>query len=203
VTAADAGGLHPAVGGEVGRAEGETLHPRAGRADLLDVGHAACGLEDGVDQDRPLQAGLGLELGQQPVDVVDVLGALDLRHHDDVERVADRGHQGGQVVERPGTVEGVDPGPQLAAPVRPAEALGLLPDADQALAGGDLVVGLDGVLEVAEQDVDGADHPGHLAGHLGVARVEEVDGAAGSGRDLADRQGRTHGERAEEVLGAA
>ena len=34
------------------------------------------------------QAGLGLELGEQAVDVVDVLGALDLGDHDHVERLA-------------------------------------------------------------------------------------------------------------------
>ena len=79
VAAADAGGLHPAVGGEVGRAEREALHARGGAADLLDVRHAAGGLEDRVHQDRPVEPGLGLELGEQPVDVVDVLGALHLR----------------------------------------------------------------------------------------------------------------------------
>ena len=116
MAAADAGGLHPAVGGEVGRAEGEALHARAGAADLLDVGHAAGGLEDRVDQDRPVEPGLGLELGEQPVDVVDVLGALHLRHHDHVELVADLGDQGGEVVEHPRAVEGVDPGPELGRP---------------------------------------------------------------------------------------
>ncbi len=34
-------------------------------------------------------AGSGLELGEQPVDVVDVLGALHLGDHDDVEPVTD------------------------------------------------------------------------------------------------------------------
>ena len=76
MAAADAGGLHPPVGGEVGRAEREALHAGRRRADLLDVGHAARGLEDRVHEDRPVEAGLGLELGEQPVDVVDVLGAL-------------------------------------------------------------------------------------------------------------------------------
>ena len=116
VAAADAGRLHPAVGGEVGRAERDALHARAGAADLLDVGHAAGGLEDRVDQDRPGDAGLGLELGEQPVDVVDVLGALHLRDHDHVELLADLGHQRGEVVEHPRAVEVVDPGPQLGRP---------------------------------------------------------------------------------------
>ena len=90
VAAADARRLHPAGGGEVGRAEGQSLHPGGCRADLLDVRDAARGLEDRVDEDRPGQTGLGLQLGEQPVDVVDVLGALDLGDHDDVELRADR-----------------------------------------------------------------------------------------------------------------
>ena len=196
MAAADAGGLHPAVGGEVGRAEGQALHARAGRADLLDVGHAARGLEDRVDQDRPVEAGLGLELGEQPVDVVDVLGALHLRHHDHVELVADLGHERGEVVEHPRAVERVDPGPELRRP-----EVGGLADVDQALAGLLLVLRLDRVLEVAEQHVDGADHAGHLGGHLLVAGVEEVDRAARPGRDVAQRRGSPDGERGEEVLG--
>ena len=70
--------------------------------DLLDVGHSPGGLENGVDQQRLGQSGAGLELGQQPIDVVDVLGALDLRDHDHVETVADLADQRGQVVEHPG-----------------------------------------------------------------------------------------------------
>ena len=40
-----------------------------------------------------VEAGLGLELGEQAVDVVDVLGPLDLRDHDHVELVADLGDE--------------------------------------------------------------------------------------------------------------
>ena len=79
MAAADAGRLHPPVGGEVGRAERQALHARRRGADRLDVGHAAGGLEDCVDEDRPVEPGLGLELGEQPIDVVDVLRPLDLR----------------------------------------------------------------------------------------------------------------------------
>src|SRR5690606_37412588 len=111
VRATDASGLHPTVRGEVSRAEGEALHARRRTADLLDVGDTASGLQDRVDQDRLGDAGLGLELGKDAVDVVDVLGALHLRHHDDVELVADGRDQGGQVIEDPGAVERVDPGP--------------------------------------------------------------------------------------------
>ena len=113
MAAADARRLHPPVGGEVGRAERQPLHARRRAADLLDVGHAAGGLEDGVHEDRPVEAGLRLELGEQPVDVVDVLGSLDLGDHDHVERVAGFEHGGGQVVEPPRRVEAVDPRPEL------------------------------------------------------------------------------------------
>jgi hypothetical protein len=78
-------------------------------------------------------AGLGLELGEQAVDVVDVLGALDLRDHDDVELVADLGDEGREVVEHPRRVEAVDPRPELgvaevgalATFTRPARAFSL------------------------------------------------------------------------------
>ncbi len=203
VPAADPRGLHPPVGGQVGRAEGEALHARARAADLLDVGDAAGGLEDRVHQQRPVEPGLRLELGEQPVDVPDVLGALDLRHHDHVEPVADLGDEGGQVVEDPGAVEGVDAGPQLGGAAASPETVCRLGDLDQPRAGGLLAVGLDGVLEVAEQHVDGADELGHLGRHLLVARVEEVDRPARPGRDLAQRLGGADGERTEEVLGGS
>ena len=59
------------------------------------------GLEDRVDEDRLLEAGLGLELREQAVDVVDVPRALDLRDHDHVELVADLGDERREVVEHP------------------------------------------------------------------------------------------------------
>ena len=107
--------------------------------------------------------------------------------------------QRGQVVEPPGRVERVDPGPQLG---RRTE-VGVPSDLHQTLARGELVVGLDRVLEVAEQYVDLADHVGDLGRHLLVARVEEVDRPAGTGRDLAERGRGSDRERGEEVLGAA
>ena len=116
MAAADARRLHPAARGQVGRAERDALHARARAGDLLDVGHAAGRLEDRVHQQRLRQAGARLELGQQPVDVVDVLRALDLRHHDHVELVADLGDERDQVVEHPRRVQAVDPGPQLRLP---------------------------------------------------------------------------------------
>ena len=66
VPSPDAGGLHAPVGGQVGGAEGQALHAGAGEADLLDVGDATGGLEDGVDHEGLGEPGLDLELGEQP-----------------------------------------------------------------------------------------------------------------------------------------
>ena len=198
VAAADARGLHPPRSGQVGRAEAHALHPRAGGRDLLEVDDAEAGLEDRVDQDRAVEAGLGLELGQQPVDVVDVPGALDLGDHHDVELVADLGDQRGQVVEHPGRLEAVDPRPQLGL----AE-LHLPADADQAVARGLLAVDRHRVLEVAEQDVHGRRDVGHLRDHLLVGEVEEMDHPRGLERDLEQRRGGADRERLSEVTGVS
>ena len=114
VASADPCRLHPAVGGEVGGTEAETLDPRRRGADRLDVGDAASRLEDGVEEDRPADSGLRFELGDEAVGVVDVLGTLDLGDHDHVEAVTDLGDGGGEVVEHPRRVESVDAGPELA-----------------------------------------------------------------------------------------
>ena len=101
-----------------------------------------------MDHQRSVEARLGLELGKQPVDVVDVPRPLDLRDHDHLELVADLGDELGEVVEHPGAVEAVDPRPELGV----AE-VGLLADPDQPFPRRDLAVDGDRVLEVPEQDV--------------------------------------------------
>ena len=101
-----------------------------------------------MDEDRPVEPRLRLELGEQAVDVVDVPGALDLRDHDHLELVADLGDEREEVVEHPRALERVDPGPQ-----RGVAEVGLLRDLDEAVARGLLAVDRDRVLEVAEQDV--------------------------------------------------
>ena len=129
---------------------------------------------------------------------MDVLGPLDLRDHDHVEGVADLGHRLGDVVEEPGRVERVEPGPELGG----AE-VDALADRDQAGPGLLLVGGRDAVLQVAQDDVDPGGDVGHLGHHLVDRRWEEVDHPAGSDRDLPNRFGGTDGQRSEEVLGAA
>jgi hypothetical protein len=84
VAAADPRRLHAPRGGEVGRTKAHALHPRAGVCDLLDVDNALRRLQESVDQDRPLDLGLRLELGKEAVDIVDVPWALDFRDHDHV-----------------------------------------------------------------------------------------------------------------------
>ena len=198
MAAADPGRLHPPRGGEVGGAEAHPLHARAGGGDLLEVDDALRRLEDRVDQDRPLEPGLRLELGEQAVDVVDVPGALDLGHHHDLELVADLGDQRGQVVEHPGALQRVDPGPERGlAEVR------LLRGLDQARARGLLAVDRDRVLEVAEQDVGLLGDVGRLGDHLLVREVEEVDHPRRLDGDLAQRLGRADRLRLEEVSGVS
>ena len=151
-----------------------------------------------MDEDRPLQAGARLELGQQPVHVVDVPGALDLRDHHDLELVADLADHLREVVEHPRRLERVH-----ARPQRRLAEVHLAPDADQALARGLLAVDRHGVLEVAEQDVGLGGDVGRLGDHLLVREVEEVDHPRRLERDLGERFGRPDGEGLEEVTGIA
>src|SRR5690606_28705103 len=135
------------------------------------------------------QTGLGLELGEQAVDVVDVLGTFDLRDHDHVERRTGVEHGRGQVVETPRRVEAVDPRPELG--VAEVDGAGGL---DEPGPGGLLVGGRYAVLEVGEQHVDGGREVGQLAAHLLVVGREEVDDPARPHGDLAHRGRSPDGE---------
>ena len=198
VPAADAGGLHAPGGGQIGGPEAHALHARARAGDLLEIGHPLSRLEHGVHEDRPLQAGLGLELGEQAIDVVDVPRALDLGDHHDLELVADVRHQFGDVVEHPWRGELVDAGPKSGF----AE-VHLAPDADQARARGLLFVHRHRVLEIAQQDVDLGRELGSLGDHFLVGEVHEVDHPRGLERDLARGLRRVDGQGLVEVAGAA
>ena len=151
-----------------------------------------------MHEERFGEPGLGLELGEQPVDVVDVLGPFDLGDHHHVELVADLGHERDQIVEAPRRIEAVDPRPQLC--LAEVDVVGCLHEAGACRL---LVAGRDRVFEVAEQHVDGGRDVGKLGDHLGVLRREEVDHPARPERDVAQRFGRADGERSEEVLRAA
>jgi hypothetical protein len=148
MAAADAGRLHAARGGKVGRPEAHAVHARRGGRDRLDVVHALGGLEDGVDEDRLRHLVPGLELGEELVEIVDVPRAVDLGQHHDVELVADRPHDLDDVVERPGAVQAVDAHPQG----RVAEIVGAR-RFDEARTRRRLGLGRNGVLQVAQQHV--------------------------------------------------
>ena len=149
-----------------------------------------------MNQQRFGEPRLRFQLSEQPIHVVDVLGALDLRDHDHVERLAGFEHGGGEVVEPPWRVEAVHPGPELGL----AEVDGVR-HLDEAGTGGFLLVGRDTIFEVGEQDVDRRCDVGNLRPHLLVGGREEVDHPARRERDLANGLGSTDGERAEEVFG--
>src|SRR5687768_9868044 len=151
-----------------------------------------------MDQDRPFELRLRLELREKAVHVVDVPWSLDLRDHDHVELVPDLGDDLGQVVEHPRRLERVDARPELRL-----AKLHLAADLDQAIARRHLPVHGDRVLEVAEQDVDGRRDVGDLRDHLLVREVEEVDHPRGLEGDLADRLRRLDRKRLEEISGAS
>jgi hypothetical protein len=196
MAAADPGRLHAARGGEVGRPEAHAVHARRGGRDRLDVVDALGGLQDGVDEDRLSHLVPGLELGEKLVEIVDVPRAVDLRQHHHVELVADRRHDFGHVVERPGAVEAVDAHPQG----RVAEVVGAR-RLDEAGPRRPLGVGRYGVLQVAQQHVHVADHVGHLGAHLLHLRRKEMDHALEPDRQLAQGRGRADGERTVEACG--
>src|SRR5262249_61589813 len=89
---------------------------------------------------------------------------------------------------------GVDAGPELGVP-----EVDVLADLDQALAGWDLLVDRDGVLEVAEQDVGLPGHLGDLRAHLLVRGVEEMDHPRRLEGDVVRRIGGSDRQRLEKV----
>ena len=199
VAAADAGGLHATVGGEVGGAERQALHAGRRRADLLDVGDAAGRLEDRVHEDRPVEPGLRLELGEEAVDVVDVLGPLDLRDHDHVELVADLGDRGDRGRRGPTASRASSPGSRTACR---RSRRSCRPRRSPARAASLSLAGTPSSRLARRTSTVGA-RSGSFADHLRVRRREEVDHPRRPERDLADRVGGADGQRAEEVLGGA
>ena len=204
MAAAHAGGLHAPAGGEVGGAQADPLHPRAGGADGLHIVHPFRRLQQGVQQDRPGDPVLRLQQGQQLVHVVDVPGALHLGDDDHVQLLAHGGDDLGDVVQMPGGVEAVDPGPQAHPGGGEVVGPGHL---DEAGPGGGLGLRRDGVLQIADDHVHllqgladlGADlvqvrghemqHPLHPGGQFAIGRggadgqgLEESAGGLGHGR---------------------
>jgi hypothetical protein len=139
---------------------------------------------------------LGLELGQQAVDVVDVPRPFDLGDHDHVKLVADRRDDREQVVEDPGAIEAVDAGPKG----RLAEIV-LLRDIDQPFARRLLVGRRDRIFQVAQEDIDLRDEVRDLGTHLLQLRREEVNHAVRPRGHRGGRLRRAGGERDEEGSG--
>ena len=125
---------------------------------------------------------------------MDVPGALDLGQHDHIELVADGGDDLDDVVERPGRIERIDAGPQSgrAVVVRRAHL-------DEAAPRRFLGVGRNGVLQIAENDVDLTDEIRNLLAQLLQVRRHEMDHAFEPDRQVAQRCGRPDGERLEEL----
>ncbi len=125
---------------------------------------------------------------------MDVPRPLDLGQHHHVELVADGGDDLDDVVERPGRIERVDPRPQPGA----AEVV-RLGHGDEALPRRRLGIDGDGVLEIAEHDVDLADQLRHLLAYLLDMRRHEMDHPLQPDRQVAQRRRRADRERFEEL----
>src|SRR5215470_2511093 len=138
----------------------------------------------------------GFELGQELVEIVDIPRALHLGQHDDVELVADGGNDLDDIIERPGRIERIDPGPKsgYAVVVR-------LTHLDEAAPRRLFGVDRNGVLQIAEHDVDLADKVWNFLAQLFEVRRHEMDHALKPYRQIVQRNGRPDGKRLEELTG--
>ena len=141
---------------------------------------------------------LGLELGKQLVEVVDVPRPLHLGQHDDVELVARGGDDLAYVVQHPRAVEAVDARPQAGR----AEVV-LARHGNETRARGFLLVGGNGVLEVAQDDVDLTGDVLDLGADLLVVRRHEMNHALQLHGERAVGLGSADGEGGVEFLGGA
>ena len=126
------------------------MRPRAGEGDLVDVHHALGHLDLGLDADAAnLEPPVHLDLGQEHVEHIHVVGLVGLGQHDGVQVPARALDDLDHVAVEPLGVDAVDADAgDLAGPVEVLEGL------DDHLPGLDLLVGGDAVLEV-EEDVVG------------------------------------------------
>ena len=168
------------------------MHSGRSGGDRLDIVDPLRGLQNCVNEDRPLEPVARLEQGEILVDEMDVPFAFDLRRHDDVELVADLAHEPGHIVDKPGRIERVDPRPQGGR----AE-IGRLRHCDQAVPGRLLGFDRNRVLEVAEHDVDLAGKLRRFRAHLFVVRRHEMDHSLESQRQFEERARRADRKRIE------
>ena len=141
-----------------------------------------------------LQLMPGFELRQQLVEVVDVPRPVDLGQHDHVKLAAGRRDDLGDVVERPGRIEGVDARPQ---PGR--TEIGRPRHCDETVACRLFGIDRNGVFEIAQHDVDLANEFRHFRAHFLDVRRYEMDHALKPHRQFAQRRWSADGERGIEL----
>ena len=134
------------------------------------------------------------ELREQLVEIVDVPRAIDLRQHDDVELVADRATISVTSSSAQGELSALMRVHSPVAPKSVAFAISMKPRARRLLG-----VGRNGVLEIAEHDVDLPHEFRHLGAHLLDVRRHEMDHALEPHRQFAQRRRRADGERLKEL----
>ncbi len=81
----DASGLHLTVRSQVCRAQADTLHARTGQCDFFYACHPLGRFKNGVEQDRPRETRLCLQLCNILIGEMDVPGTFDLWQHDHVQ----------------------------------------------------------------------------------------------------------------------
>ena len=166
--------------------------------DRFDVVDAFRRLQDGMNEDRLLDAMLGFELCQKLIEIVDVPRPFDLRQHDDVELVADRRDDLGHVVEHPRRVQAIDARPDAgSAEIVVAQHL------DEAFARVLFLIERHGVFEIAENHVDLRREILDLGADLVVVRRNEMDHPLEVDRERAIGLRRADGERGEMFGGRA
>ena len=172
--AADAGGGHAHRGREIGGTEAHGDQPGRGRGDFLDMGDAGGGFDNHLEFKGFLAVLRLFHGGDEGVNGIDIGGAAHLGDHDLVEPLAGLFQKVDHVTVPPAGVEPVDAHREgLVAPVDLVDGL------DGVGAGGVLVGGGDGILEVDIDDVGG--RRGHLFKEFDVrARAEEL-AAVGAG----------------------
>ena len=194
MTTSDPEGLHAAVGGQVRWTETHAGHTRARERDLAHALHALAHLEDRVKHDGAADPSSCFRDGDEPVHAADVLGRRDLRHHEAGDLLAGTSNDLHDVVERPWAVERIDAVPELGSPGAGVDHRDELPTSS------DLVIGVDGVLAVTEQDVEGCLTLPHTFAELLLTGIEEVEHPSRTPGHLAHRLRSARDERTEEVL---
>ena len=124
--------------------------------------------------------------------------SFDLGDHHHVEPVADLADDLDHVVQRPRRVERVDARPQACAR-KVRRHRNVAGHVDEAAPRRDLVLDGDGVLEVAEDDVDLAGDLDRAGAHLLHMRRHEMDHPLDARGQVAERGGRADRERLEEL----